>query len=43
MKHMTKAEAIEFAASGRWKTMTANEITALQLSQSRCCVPFDVD
>jgi hypothetical protein len=38
---MTKQEAIAKAATGWWKTATAQEIVALQLYEERACMPFD--
>lgn len=39
---MTKKEAIEFAVSGKWKTMSDFEKVKFQLYEEKLCMPFDV-
>ena len=42
MKQLTRGEAIQFAASGIWRTWSDLQIVRLQLFQNRLCLPLDI-
>ena len=42
MRHLTSEEAIAFAESKKWETMSKKEIAKFQMGQTYLCVPFNV-
>jgi len=42
MKQLTEKEAIEFANSKKWKSMTYLEKASFQINQECLCMPFGV-
>lgn len=42
MKQLTEQEAIDFAESEKWKSMTDEERFNFQIRQKRLCMPFFV-
>lgn len=42
MKQLTKDQAMAFYDSGKWKSLSNEQIAKFQMQQDRLCVPFGV-
>ena len=41
MKQLSRDEAIDFAESEYWRTLTAAQIAHFQINQDKLCMPFE--